>query len=665
MAGPNASGQPPETQPAEVSRLRRLQGFYAVYPPLAAFLLIAISVNHFFILDFFVGFTLLDNQYLFILIGLLVPLVYLYWPARPSLNREKVPVYDLVLALILGGLCIWFVIHGNQVVDDGWEYEAPPLPTILSGVLWLLMLEATRRAGGWPIFFICLTISLYPLYADQAPGPLKGNAHDLEATARYHAMSTESIFGIPMRAFGNVVIGFLIFGAALAHSGAGKFFINLAFALLGKVRGGPAKVAIFSSGLMGSMSGSVISNVMTTGVMSIPAMRRVGLSPAHAGGVEACASTGGVLMPPIMGATAFVMATFLRVDYVDVALAAIIPSLLYFFGLFVQIDAYAARHDLKGLPAPELPSLRKTLAEGWYYVAVLALLVWLLIFLKRETTAPFYATALLIFIDVSLKLWRREKVGFDYFRRFLDSNARLLAELAGILGGVGLIVGAMAFTGLSGTIANDLVQLAGGSVIVLLLMGAAVSFVLGIGMTVTAAYIFLAIALAPALIKGGLDPMAVHMFIFYWGMLSYITPPVALGAFAAATVAGARPMRTGLEAMKLGTIIYFIPFFFALDPALIMKGEAGHVLLMLVQALIGTVLVAAALQGYLIGIGSLARHAVLQWPVRVALLVGGIVLVLPGGAPLPWSDLTLDITALVLIAPAIALGWVTNRGRVL
>ena len=241
-----------------------------------------------------------------------------------------------------------------------------------------------------------------------------------------------------------MVIGFLIFGAALAHSGAGKFFINLAFALLGKVRGGPAKVAIFSSGLMGSMSGSVISNVMTTGVMSIPAMRRVGLSPAHAGGVEACASTGGVLMPPIMGATAFVMATFLKVDYVEVALAAIIPSLLYFFGLFVQIDAYAARHNLKGLPAPELPRLRDTLKEGWYYVAVLLLLVWLLIFLKRETTAPFYATALLIFIDVSLRLWRREKVGLDYFKRFLEANAKLLAELAGILGGVGLIVGAMA-----------------------------------------------------------------------------------------------------------------------------------------------------------------------------------------------------------------------------
>ncbi len=574
-AQPGARSDALEIDPVEVSRLRRLRGVYAVFPPLAAFLLIAISINHFFILEFFVGFTLLDNQYLFILIGLLVPLVYLYWPALPHFSKDRVPLYDLALAVLMIGICAWFVIHGNEVVEDAWEYEAPALPTFLAGVLWVMMLEATRRAGGWPIFCICLTISLYPLFANYVPEPLKGNSHGLAATARYHAMSTESIFGIPMRAFGNVVIGFLIFGAALAHSGAGKFFINLAFALLGTVRGGPAKVAVFSSGLMGSMSGSVISNVMTTGVMSIPAMRRIGLSRAHAAGVEACASTGGVLMPPIMGATAFVMATFLRVDYVEVALAAVIPSLLYFFGLFVQIDAYAARNNLKGLPAPELPSLRKTLAEGWYYVAVLALLVWLLIFLKRETTAPFYATALLIFIDVSLKLWRREKVGFDYFRRFLEANAKLLAELAGILAGVGLIVGAMAFTGLSGTIANDLVRLAGGSIIVLLFMGAAVSFVLGIGMTVTAAYIFLAIALAPALIKGGLDPMAVHMFIFYWGMLSYITPPVALGAFAAATVAGARPMRTGLEAMKLGTIIYFIPFFFALDPALIMKGCLG------------------------------------------------------------------------------------------
>lgn len=644
---------PPESpaKPAEGSRLRTLTGFYGVLPPICAALVVVLSVNHFFNLGFFVGFTMLDNQYLFILIGLLVPLVFLLWPALPGLRKDKVPLYDTALALLLVGICVYFVLHGRQVVEDGWEFDAPMTPTILGGILWILALEATRRAGGWPIFFICLVISLYPLYAESVPSPFKGNETGLLDTTRYHAMSTESIFGIPMRAFGNVVIGFLIFGVALAHSGAGKFFINLAFALLGTVRGGPAKVAIFSSGLMGSMSGSVISNVLTTGVMSIPAMRRIGLKPAHAGGVEACASTGGVLMPPVMGATAFVMATFLEVDYVEVAIAATIPSVLYFLGLFLQIDAYAARHKLKGLPRVELPSLKQTIVEGWYYIFVLALLVFFLIFLKRETLAPFYATALLIVIDVALRYWRRQKVGLSYFSTFLNGVARLLAELAAILAGVGLIVGAMSITGLSGTIANDLVRLAGGNVLVLLFMGAAVSFVLGIGMTVTAAYIFLAIALAPALVKGGFDPMAVHMFIFYWGMLSYITPPVALGAFAAATVAGAKPMATGFQAMKLGTIIYFVPFFFALDPALLFKGDASEVLLAVVRALFGTFCVASALQGHIAGLGDIRARGGAEWPIRLALLVGGLAIAVPGSTLLPWSGTTADIVGAALVAP--------------
>ena len=215
-------------------------------------------------------------------------------------------------------------------------------------------------------------ISLYPLFAEIMPGPIRGFSFDLGTAAGYHAMSDESIIGIPLRAFSNLVIGFLIFGAALQHTGAGKFFINLAFSLLGHIRGGPAKVAIVASGLMGSMSGSVVTNVMTTGVMTIPAMRKIKLSAPFAAGVEACASTGGVLMPPVMGATAFIMANFLETSYASVALAAIIPSFLYFLGLFIQIDARAATERLKGLDKTELPSLKQTLKDGWYYIFAFA-----------------------------------------------------------------------------------------------------------------------------------------------------------------------------------------------------------------------------------------------------------------------------------------------------
>ncbi|WP_331280684.1 TRAP transporter permease [Halomonas sp. BC04] len=406
----------------------------------------------------------------------------------------------------------------------------------------------------------------------------------------------------------------------------------------------------------------MISNVLTTGVLSIPAMRRIGMGRSFSGGVEACASTGGVLMPPVMGATAFVMAMFLDVPYSAVALAAVIPSILYFLGLFIQIDAYAARHDIKGLPAAELPSLWQTLKEGWYFIFVFALLVWMLLVMQREAVAPFYATALLLVLN---QFSRHNRWGFKDIGEALSSAAKLFAELIAILAGVGMLVGALSMTGLSGTIANDFIHIAGGSVPLLLLMGALTSFVLGIGMTVTAAYIFLAVALAPALIQGGgLDPMAVHMFILYWGMLSFITPPVALGAFAAATVAGARPMATGLQAMRLGSVIYFIPFLFVLNPALIMQGEPLQIGLVFVQALVGIVLFASAMQGYLMGVGRLGVGAIHETVVRGLVLAAGLLFALPGGGMVPLSQLELFVFALAALVPAVLLArWSQHQAR--
>jgi hypothetical protein len=278
-------------------------------------------------------------------------------------------------------------------------------------------------------------------------------------TASYHIMSIESILGLPFRAFAELVIGFLIFGIALQHTGGGKFFIDLALAMFGHVRGGSAKVAIVSSGLMGSMSGSVITNVLTTGQMTIPAMQKNGFEKEYAAGVEACASTGGVLLPPIMGSTAFVMATFLNVSYTNVALAAAVPAFLYFFGLFIQVDAYAARKGLKGTPKNILPSMRKTLQQGWFYIAAFITLIFLLIFLQREAIAPFIATGMLLFLNqVSAKhRWDLSKAG-----SFLVATGKLLMELLTIMAGVGLIVGALSVTGLSGTLVNDLALFSGG-----------------------------------------------------------------------------------------------------------------------------------------------------------------------------------------------------------
>ncbi len=649
-----------ERSEASVSRHRRLSKFWWTWLLIASIGSVVVSIYVIFGLGNRLGtYVPLETEYFYLMLGLLLPLVFLLFPfktiAPGTVESGRVPMYDVAIALVAMGLSIYFIAHGNEILQDGWEYLPPKTAEYCAYAMWIVVLEATRRTGGMAIFVICLIFSVYPIYADLAPGVLNGQATTWTIAAAFYIFGTEAVLGIPMRAFANLVVGFLVFGVALQYTGGGAFFLNLAFALLGKFRGGPAKVAIFASGLMGSMSGSVITNVLTTGVMTIPAMKRVGFRATYAGGVEACASTGGVLMPPVMGATAFVMATFLEVSYAEIVIAAIFPSLLYYFGLFMQIDAYAARHDLKGLPVHELPRARDVLKDGWYFIFVLVMLVVMLLYMQREAQAPYYATATLLLIN---QLSPKHRWNLSKMMDFLMGVGRLFTELAGILAGVGLIIGALMLSGKIGSLAYDLVALAGDNIFLLLLMGAATSFVLGIGMTVTAAYLFLAVTVGPALIHGGLDKIAVHLFLLYWGMISFITPPVAIGAFAAATVAESNPMKTGLEAMRLGSIIYFVPFFFVLNPALIGRGEPLEVLITFGAAVVGVILVAGALQGYLVGIGRLMVFGPVGWVCRLLLMAAGVIMMLPGGELVGYEHSTLNIIAVCLAVPAIAIAWV-------
>lgn len=606
-------------------------------------------------------FVPLETQYLYVLIALLLPIVFLCHSASGNARVNGIPVYDWLLALAAFAIPFSFALSADTMLVEGWEYAAPEYARWMSYVFWALILEALRRSAGFAIFAICLIFSFYPVYSEALPGILRAQSTDLATTAGFHIFGSESILGVPMSAFATLVIGFLIFGVALQYTGGGAFFLNLAFALLGTKRGGPAKVAIFSSGLMGSMSGSVITNVLTTGVMSIPAMKRVGFSGRYAGGVEACASTGGVLMPPVMGATAFIMATFIEVPYSEIVIAAAIPSILYYAALFLQIDAYAARNGIQGLPRGELPKVRDVIRDGWYFIFVLTLLVFMLLYLQREAQAPFYATALLIGIN---QISRQHRWNAQRLLEFVMAVGKMLADLAALLAGVGLIIGALTLSGKVGSIAYELVKLAGDNVFVLLLMGALTSFVLGMGMTVTAAYLFLAVTLAPALTSSGLDKVAVHLFMLYWGMVSFITPPVSLGAFAAASIAKSNPMKTGLEAMRLGSIIYFLPFFFVLNPALIARGSWGEVALVTATAFGGIVAIAGGLQGYLPGYGRVTEHPVISMVIRCALLIGGVALALPGGELTGLSHSTLLLGGAASIVAALGLNSMQLRSSV-
>jgi TRAP transporter 4TM/12TM fusion protein len=618
---------------------------------------IGLALNQLLNLGFFVGKTLIDSQYLYWLSALLVGGVFLLVPASAGARRDGVPWYDALLFLVSFSVFAYFAFNAHRIVSEGWEYKAPEVAVWVACAGWLMLLEATRRAGGTAVFVVVTVISFYPVFAGHMPGPISGLPRDFASTASFHFASSESALGIPMRAFGELVIGFVMFGAVLQYTGAAHFFNNLAFALFGSVRGGPAKVSIFASGLMGSVSGSVVSNVLTTGVVTIPAMKRIGFKPAYAGGVEACASTGGVLMPPVMGATAFVMAAFLGQPYAVIALAALVPSLLFYFALFVQIDGYAAKNGLKGLPRAELPSVGETFREGWHYLFVFALLVWMLLVMQRESLAPFYATGLLLVIN---QFSKRYRLDWRRLRALLEGVAAALCELGALLAGVGLIIGALSVTGLAGTLANDLIYLSGNNIYVLLVMGAITSFIFGMGMTITACYIFLAIVLAPPLVSAGFDPVAVHLFMLYWGMVSFITPPVSLAAFVAAGIAKAPPMAVGMQSVRLGSAMYFVPFFFVLNPALILRGAPMEILIVVGTAVAGVALIAAALEGYVVGVGTLAPSAA-GWFARLLLLAGGMAMALPGGGELGLSHLHLSLIGALLAVAGVLLGRFLSR----
>jgi len=697
-----------DLQESEVSRVRALHGVWRWALILATLATILLCINQQFSLRFFVDVTQLNTEYFYLLIALMLPFTFLIFPGTSKADLDRVPWYDVVLFVATFAAAIFLMMNIRKAAQFGWEFDGAPKPVIAAGlVIWFVLMEALRRTGGWSLLLSVFPFTLYPLFADAKwLGPFRGTQSTLEQTTAYHVLSGESLLGIPIQAFADTVIGFLVFGTALMMTGAGKFFINIAFAMCGTFRGGAAKVCIFASGLLGTVGGSIVSNVLTAGTMTIPAMKKTGFTPSYSGAIEACASTGAVLAPPVLGATAFVMAQFMNTSYADVALAATIPSILYYFGLFAQVDSYAARHKLEGIPREELPRFMDALKEGWYYLFVIAILVVMLLYFKRESHAPFYATALLVILHqwsgpapwkkgntavlalsivlTGLMVWLDLQNAYlwgmcilaalnEFFPgknwggarwiHFLELNGKTFVELIAILAGCGLLIGAFSLTGVISSLANDLLAIAGGNVFLLLIMCAFTSLILGLGLTTTSCYIFLAILVAPALEKLGLNKMAVHMFIFYWGMLSSITPPVAIASFAAAGIAGAPAMKTGWESMWVGSIIYFIPFFFVLNPALLLQGDSPYLEAFGLTGLacLGIVFICGGIQGYQAYVGDLRRAGAMEWPLRVLLVIGGFVMATPGGGINPLSQWQIVALAACILAPTVLIALALIR----
>lgn len=586
------------------------------------------------------GDRMLEGQYYWVFIGFFTAAAYIALPASP--RQMKVPIYDMVAAAVALAVSLYFSLHAWDMVQAGWT-DIP-----MGIVIWLLMLEVARRSGGIPFLLVVFLLGLYPLMADFFPGLLMGIPYDYESMIAAHVFRAEGMMGITTKIVAEIVLGFLVFAGVLIATGAGTFFIDLANSGFGRYRGGPAKVSVVASAFFGSLSGSIFSNIAGTGSITIPAMKKVGYPGHYAGAIEACASMGGVVMPPVMGAIAFVMAITIGVDYATVLVAAIIPSLLFYFGLLLQVDAYAARTGLKGMRKEDVPSARKVLKRGWPFLLVLAFLVWGLLYMRWEYYAPWYASVLMI----GLSFLRRETRMTP--RRIYETVRQigvLVTQTAAIILPIAFVVSALTITGVTGSVTSGLVNLGGGNLYMIILFGVFACFVMGMAGLSIVAYIFLAVTLAPAIIEvGGLNTIAVHFFIVYYAMLSAITPPVATAAFLAATIAGAKPMQTSFTAMRLGVVIYFVPLFFLFQPALVLQGDLTPLVYILPSIIIGIMLIAGGLEGWLLGAGY-----VRPW-LRLPLIAAGFAFSFPA--------LTTTLIGGLISLLLAAVIWHDNRGRV-
>ena len=502
----------------ELSRYEALSGFSKV-----CFLVLATSglvIAIFYVFNFSIrGWVLSSTAYYYLLMALYSSSVFLILPARKK--DKKVPWYDWIAAALIFCISIYFVLSDWEISHIGWTH--PSLFNFTLGlILSLLVLEGGRRMAGPVYMIVCLLIGLYPVFADHMPGVLYGSSSSLINTVGFHVFGSEGLVGLPTKIMGELLIGFLLFAGALITSGAGKFFVDFALATCGGFRGGPAKVSVLSSSLFGTVSGSAVANVVADGPVTIPTMIGVGFPPHHAAAIEAVTSTGGILMPPVMGAVAFVMAAFLNIEYREVCIAAAIPAILYYFALLMQIDAYAAKAGLKGLPREKLPSLKKTLKIGWPFLAVIAFLIWGLLYMQWETYTPYYASLVMVLLSYCNKETMMTP------KKIIDTLAiagTIITQTMAVMLPVGFIIAGLTVPGTSASFTSGVVNLAGGNVMLILLLGAVACYILGMAGMLVSAYIFLAVTLAPAAIQvGHLNTIAVHLFIVYYAMVSVITP---------------------------------------------------------------------------------------------------------------------------------------------
>ncbi len=584
------------------------------------------------------------------MLALALPLAFISLPARRRTARRRVPWYDAVAAAVGFGAVGYLTWEYQRVVD---LILLRPMDAVIAGAIGIVLsIEGLRRATGNTLPIITIVFIVYALFGDVLPGRLAADAADWQKLTAYLALDVNGILGVPLAVASTIVIAFLLFGQLLNVSGGSLFFTDIAMLTMGRFRGGPAKIAVVGSGLFGSVSGSAVANVVATGVITIPMIKRSGY-PAHkAGAIEAVASTGGQLMPPVMGASAFLMAEFLQIPYAEVVLAALVPGLLYYVALFIQADLDAARLGVTGVADDEMPAPRSVLPGLVFLLPFVVLIVALFKYNQPPQTAALLAAVVVIVLALVVG-YRGKRPNWRALFGALESAGLAALDIIMVCVAAGVVIGVLGLSGLGFNLTLSLVQIGEGSLFLLLLLAAGVCILLGMGLPTVGVYVLLAALVAPALAKVGVPPIAAHLYVLYFGMMSMITPPVAIAAFAAAGLAGSDPMRTGWSAVRFGWMAYVVPVLFVLSPALLMIGSAGEIVLAVVTTLAGIWLVSIALAGYFLRPLALAM--------RLAFAISGALALIPAGAFA--GALATDIVGTLLGLGLLAWEVVASRAR--
>lgn len=566
------------------------------------------------------GLLFRTEQLLSVVLGLSMALVFVVRPARRSDGpRRSLPWYDAILAVLslAAGL---YIAWAYPVMLKGF-FKPRPEALFATWVVMVLLIEALRRSAGWALVIVVLIFVGYAMVGHLVQGDLQTREIKLNRMVYYLGIDTSGILGLVLLIAVTVVVPFVFFGQLLGASGGAAFFNDVSLGLMGRFRGGAAKISVLASSLFGSINGIVVSNILATGVVTIPLMKKSGFKPEQAAAVEAASSNGGQLMPPVMGAVAFLMADFLQISYGEVALAALIPSVLYYLALFVQADLEAAKGNILSVPVSEIPRLLQVVAKGWAFLLPFVVLIYALFSLNAEAErAALFACGAVMVIGFALG-YGAQRLTLREVWNCLVRTGVSSADILMIAAAAGIIMGTLQLTGLGFALTMLLVKLGAGNVLLLLVMAAFLCILLGMGMPTLGVYVLLAVLIVPALVEVGVPPLAAHMFILYLGMMSFVTPPVAIAAFFAANLAGAEPMRTGFYAMRFSWTAYIVPFLFVFSPTLLMQGSPGAILLAVATAGIGVWFISAGMIGY-----GLRRMPVLA---RVVAVVGGSMLILP------------------------------------